>query len=175
MSKLDFPSILTDSSRALMDYTASVVGYDTRQFKELINMAYQAKSPLCMRAARVADACCERNPELIRPYLAKMMKDLSGIKDMAVKRVFMHILTRHSWVDDEEAMGMLVDTLFRWMQDDSQAISVRAYSLVILENIAKQYPELKSELTAVLKETLPYWDSTGLQTLGTKTIKRLTR
>jgi hypothetical protein len=123
----------------------------------------------------VADACCERNPELIRPYLAKMMKDLSGIKDMAVKRVFMHILTRHSWVDDEEAMGMLVDTLFRWMQDDSQAISVRAYSLVILENIAKQYPELKSELTAVLKETLPYWDSTGLQTLGTKTIKRLTR
>jgi len=150
------------------------VGNDAEQFKELIDIAYQAKSPLCMRAARVADACCERNPELIRPYLAKMMKDLSGIRDMAVKRVFMHILIRHSMVDDEEAMGMLVDTLFRWMQDDSQAISVRAYSLVILENVAKQYPELKSELAAVLEETLPYWDSTGLQTLGKKTIKRLT-
>lgn len=173
MPKPDFSSILTDSSRSLMDYTAAMVGDNAAMFRQLLDLAYQQKAPLCMRAARVADACCERNPELIRPHLANMVRNLPELKDMAVKRVFMHILIRHPWVNDEKAMCKLMDTLFRWIRDDTQAISVRAYSLVILENLAKIMPDLKREISLVLEEALPYWDSPGLQNMGKKTIKRL--
>jgi hypothetical protein len=126
-----------------------------------------------MRAARVADLCCERNPELIRPYLVKLVNDLPGLKDMAVKRVFMHILVRHSWVDDEEAMGKLVDTLIKWLKDDSQAVAIKAYAMVILENIVKILPDLEGEIIVVLEETIPFWDSSALQRAGHKVVKRL--
>lgn len=128
-----------------------------------------------MRAARVADLSCERHPELIRPYLTDMVRYLPELKDMAVKRVFLHILTRHSWVDDEEALCQMVDTLLMWIRDDNQAIAVRSYALTILENITRVIPELKREIVVVLEESLPYWDSTALQNLGKKTIKRLTK
>ena len=175
MSNLDFSSILSDSSRSLMDYTAAMVGDDMQLFREVLDLACLAESPLCMRAARVADACCERNPELIRPHLVRMVRNLPELKDMAVKRVFLHILVRHSWVEDEEAMGTLVDTLFKWLMDDAQAISVKAYALMILENIAVILPDLKVEMIAVLEEILPVWDSPGLQNLGRKLLKRLRR
>lgn len=173
MPDFDFPSILTDSSRSLMDYTAAMMGDDARLFREVLDLAYQQNPPLCMRAARLADLCCERHPELIRPYLIKMVNDLPGLKDMAVKRVFMHILTRHSWVEDEEAMGKLVDTLFKWLIDDTQAIAIKAYAMAILENISKVLPDLKGEMIVVLEESIPFWDSCALQSGGLRLVKRL--
>jgi len=173
MPDLDFPSILSDSSRSLMDYTAAMVGDDTKMFKELLDLAYRQEPPLCMRAARVADLCCERHPELIRPYLVKIVNDLPGLQDMAVKRVFMHILVRHSWVEDEEAMGKLVDILFKWLMDDTQAVAIKAYAMIILENISKVLPDLKGEMLAVLEETIPLWDSYALQSGGVRLVKRL--
>lgn len=173
MPKLDFPSILADSSRSLMDYTAAMIGDDPGLFREVLDLAWEQKSPLCMRAARVADLCCERNPELIRPYLISLVKGLPGLKDMSVKRIFMHILIRHSWVEDDEAMGKLVDTLFRWLTDDSQAVAIKAYAMILLENISRILPDLKVEMIAVLEECIPYWDSVALQGTGLRLVKRL--
>ncbi len=126
-----------------------------------------------MRAARVADFCCERHPELIRPYLVDLVKNLPELKDMSVKRVFMHILIRHSWVEDDEAMGRLVDTLFKWMMDDAQAVAIKVYAIAILENIIKVVPDLKGEMIVVLEEAVPNWESSALQYRGRKLIKRL--
>lgn len=173
MKELDFQSILTDSSRSLMDYTAVMVGDDEALFRKLLDLAYLQKPPLCMRAARVADLCCERNPELIRPYLVKLVRDLPDLKDMAVKRVFMHILIRHSWVEDEVAMGKLVDTLFKWLMDDNQAIAIKAYAMVILGNITRVWPDLKGELILVLEEVIPFWESQALQSGGRRMVKKL--
>lgn len=173
MSTFDFPSILADSSRSLMDYIALTVGNDEEAFRELLDLAWLQQSPLSMRAARVADRCCERNPELVRPYLVKIVKDLPRLKNMSVKRIFMHILIRHSWVEDDEAMGLLVDTLFKWLMDDSQAVAIQAYAMVILENITTVLPDLKGEMIVVLEESIPLWSSRALQGAGRKTVQRL--
>jgi hypothetical protein len=156
-----------------MDFTAAMIGDDKLLFREVLDLAYEQKPPLCMRAARVVDRACERNPDLIRPYLPGMVRNLPVLTDMAVKRVFMHILIRHSWVEDEEAMGILVDTLFKWLTDDSQAVAVKAYAMVILENISRVLPDLKGELNLVLEESMPYWDSYALRSGGKRLVKRL--
>jgi hypothetical protein len=169
----DFRSILSDSSRSLADYAAAMVGNDPVMFRKVLDLAYEQKSPVSMRAARVADLGCEHHPELIRPYLVRMVKDLPGLTDMSVKRVFMHILIRHSWVEDEEAMGKLVDTLFKWLMDDNQAVAVKAYSMVILENITKMLPDLKGELILVLEEAAPLWESQALQYGARKLVRKL--
>lgn len=173
MSSPDFAAILSDSSRSLADYTAAMVGSDEKMFRQLMDLAYTQKSPVSMRAARVADFCCERYPELIRPYLTDMVKNLPGLRDMSVKRVFMHILIRHSWVEDDEAMGKLVDTLLKWLMDDSQDISIKAYAMVILENITRLLPDLRYEMIAVIEEAMPYWSSAALRHSGKKVLKNI--
>ena len=173
MPELDFSSILSDSSRSLADYVAASIADDDKLFRQVIDLAYQQKSPLSMRAARVADLACQRNPDLIRPYLVDMVKNLPGLTDMSVKRVFMHILIRHSWVEDDEAMGKLVIVLFKWLKDDAQSIAVKAYAMDILEKISAVVPELKIEMIAVLEEVIPFWKSAALQYTGRKTLKQL--
>ncbi len=173
MDKPDFAGLLTDSSRSLADYAASVVGNDPDLFARLMEIAWLQKPQLSMRAARVADIACEHNPDLVRPHLLAIVKGLPDLREMAVKRVFMHILTRHSWVDDEEAMGCLVDALLRWLMDDAQSIAVKNYSLMILENIAALLPDLKVEIAAIVEESIPFWDSGAMQSAGRRTLRRL--
>ncbi len=173
MSTPDFAAILSDSSRSLADYTAAMIGSDEKLFRQVMDLAYAQKKPVSMRAARVADFCCQRYPELIRPYLTDLVKNLPGLTDMSVKRVFMHILIRHSWVDDDEAMGRLVDTLLKWLVDDSQDISIKAYAMVILENITHLLPDLRFEMIAVIEEAQPFWGSAALRHSGKKVLKNI--
>ncbi len=175
MPALDFESILSDSSRSLMDYAAVMVGDDTKQLKRLFELGLMQKKQISMRAARVFDLCCERNPVWVRPYLKKIVRELPKLKDNSVKRIFLHILIRHPWVDDEAGMGRLIDTLFRWLSDDAQPIAVKAYSLAILENLSTLYPEFRNELILTLEESLPFWESVALQSQGRKMLRKLTR
>ncbi len=173
MTNEGFEFILTDSSRSLADYTAALVGNNPVLFRQVYDLALLQKPRVSMRAARVADLCCERYPELIRPYLKKIIRELPKLKDDSVKRIFLHILMRHSWVEDEIAMGKLVDTLFKWMHDDTQPIAVKAYSMAILDNLATLLPELTNELILVLEESMPFWSSAGLQVQGRRLLRRL--
>lgn len=170
---IDLESILSDSSRSLADYVTATVGNDPQLFTRLYDLSMQQKRQVSMRAARVMDFACERHPELIRPFLKKIIRDLPGLKDDSVKRIFMHILIRHSWVEEERLMGRMVDTLFRWLQDEAQPIAIKAYAMVILENITLLHPDLKNELALVIEEALPYWTSAGLQVQGKRTIRNL--
>ncbi len=174
MPALDFESILSDSSRSLMEYTSMTVGDDPKLLKKVFDLALLQKKQVSPRAARVFDLCCERNPGFVRPYLKKIVRELPKLKDHSVKRIFLHILIRHPWVDDEAGMGRLIDTLFRWLADDAQPIAVKAYSLAILENLSTLYPEFRNELILTLEESIPFWESTALQTLGRKMMKKLT-
>ncbi|MFH0760650.1 MAG: hypothetical protein V2A67_04010 [Bacteroidota bacterium] len=170
---MDIESILSDSSRSLADYVTATVGNDPQLFNQLYDLSMQQKRQVSMRAARVMDFACERHPELIRPYLKKIIRDLPGLKDDAVKRIFMHILIRHPWVEDERLMGRLVNTLFKWLQDEAQPIAIKAYSMVILENISVLHTDLKNELALVIEEALPYWESAGLQVQGNRVIRKI--
>jgi|GEM_PF-1070462 len=175
MADIDFEAILSDSSRSLADYVTSVMGEDPELFSRLFELVISQKPKVSMRGARVLDLACERHPELVRPYLEEIIRVLPGLRDDSVKRIFMHILLRHPWVEDERLMGILVDTLFRWIQDDTQTIAVKAYSMAILESISTLLPDLKNELILVIGESLPYWNSAGLQSQARTVIRKINR
>lgn len=170
---VDFESVLYDSSRSLADYTATMVGNDPGLFKQVFDLTMAQKPKTSMRAARVVDLCCERNSDLIRPYLKKVVRELPKLHDDSVKRIFLHILMRHPWVEDENAMGKLVDTLFKWLADEHQAIAIKAYSVAILEKLVVLIPDLKNELILVLEENILNWNSMALQVQGRKMLRKL--
>lgn len=173
MSVPDFESVLTDTSRSLADYVSVMVGDDPERFGALMELSLKQKRMYSMRAARVADFCCERNPELIRPWLGQIVAVLPDLKDESVKRIFLHILLRHPWVEDEEAMGRLIDTLFRWIPDERQPTAVRAYAMYFLEHVCMLYPDLRNELMLTIREGMTEWTEGALISAGRRTLKRL--
>jgi len=175
MPTINFEQVLVDSSRSLADYATAMVGSDAGLFAQVMELALEQKSQVSMRAARVADLSCEKYPELVRPHLKKIVRVLPKLKNTSVRRIFLHILLRHPWVEDDIGMGRLVDTLFRWLADDTQPTAVKAYSLYLLEELLVLIPELRNELVATLEEVVPNWHTAALRSLGRKSIRKLTQ
>ena len=173
MADIDFETILCDSSRSLADYVTSVVGADPQLFDQVLDLALELKPRISMRAARVADLDCLKHPELIRPRLAEIAGLLPDITDHSVRRILLHILIRHPWVEDEDAMGRLVETLLTWLQDERQDLAARSYSINMMEKICEVEPMLGRELALVLQESLPGWNSVTLRKQGQKVLTRL--
>ena len=175
MPEIDFEKVLVDSSRSLGDYAAAMVGDDPVLFEAVLALALDQKKQVSMRAARVADLACEKHPDLVRPHLTKIVRVLPKVTDTSVRRIFLHILLRHPWVEDDEGMGRLVDTLFRWLADDVQPTAVKAYSLYLLEELTMLMPELRNELLVTLQECVPNWHTAALRNLGRKSIRKLSK
>jgi len=173
MPTINFEQVLVDSSRSLADYAAAMVGSDAGLFAQVMELALEQKSQVSMRAARVADLACEKHPDLVRPHLRKIVRVLPKVTDTSVRRIFLHILLRHPWVEDDIGMGRLVDTLFKWLADDSQPTAVKAYSLYLLEELIVLLPELKNELIVTLEDCVPGWHTAALRSCGRKSLKRL--
>jgi hypothetical protein len=173
MPTINFEQVLVDSSRVLADYAAAMVGRDPELFGQVMELALLQKKQVSMRAARVADLACEKHPELIRPHLVTIVRVLPKVTDTSVRRVFLHILLRHPWVEDDEGMGRLVDTLFKWLAEDSQPTAVKAYSLYLLEELIVLIPELKNELIVTLEDCVHSWNTAALRSCGRHSLKRL--
>ena len=173
MPEVDFEGILTDSSRSLADYVTSVVGADPVLFTRVLGLALQQKRQVGMRAARVADLACLQHPELVRPHLTGIARVLPVLTDHSVRRIMLHILIRHPWVEDDEVMGRLVDTLLKWIQDERQDVAIRSYSMDIMLKICVMEPELGREMALILEESMPGWGSETLKRQGRGVLKKL--
>ncbi|MFO7616846.1 MAG: hypothetical protein R6V75_06315 [Bacteroidales bacterium] len=102
--------------------------------------------------------------------------DFEGIlTDHLVRRILLHILIRHPWVEDDEVMGRLVDTLLKWIQDERQDVAIRSYSMDIMLKICIIEPGLGNELALVLEETMPGWGTETLKRQGRGVLKKLIR
>ena len=72
----------------------------------------------------------------------------------------------------EQFQASIIDSCFALVSNKKTAIAVKAFSLGVLEKMAKLYPELKNELKAVIEDLLPK-ASSGLKNRGQHILKRL--
>ncbi len=84
----------------------------------------------------------------------------------------MKILNNHTKELTEEEFGILADLAFTWAEDPKQAIAVKAFSIDILINVIKTYPEAINEVIAIIESILPD-ASSGLKNKCKKTLKKL--
>lgn len=56
----------------------------------------------------------------------------------------------------EDVLGKIIDQCFAFLNDRAEAIAVRAFSLTVLANACKLYPDLRNELKPILEEFLDY-------------------
>ncbi len=56
----------------------------------------------------------------------------------------------------QKQQGEVMDICFSFIADPREAVAVKAFSLTILENLSKQYPEILQELKVVIESRWNY-------------------
>ena len=169
---MELEDLLFDSSRLTAEMAVHTIGKDPALFKKVLDFALENNDQYTMRAARVIHLTATNHPELIRPYLNKIIHALSGFENDGLKRSMTRILSEHCTDINEESQGILVDVCFNFLTDPDEKVALKIYSMDILYNLSQQYPDIKKELISSIENQLPY-ASAAIKSRGEKMMKKL--
>jgi hypothetical protein len=115
--------------------------------------------------------CIDRWNYLLTPHIEKLILNLQheNLHD-AIKRNTVRVLQNANI--PESLHGILVDICFKYLQNPSEAIAIKVFSMTILFNLTNYYPELKDELKFVLEEQFPF-QSAGFRSRAGKILKQI--
>lgn len=140
-------------------------------FAELMAIFFENNSRKNQFAASIMVHCVDKWHYLLTPYLEKLILNLQNknLKD-AIKRNTVRVLQRAKI--PESLQGILADICFQYLQNPSEAIAIKVFSMTIIHNLTKDYPELKVELKFMLEEQSPF-QSAGFRSRASKILKDL--
>ena len=148
------------------------IGTDEKRLDELMQCFFSNEYRVTQRAAMSVSDCFDLHPQLMQPYVEQMVDNLSDPKiHVAVKRNTVRIL---QFIDvPEEHTSALFDHCLSFLIDSKEPIAVKAFSMGILYNICKKYPDLKVEVIPIIEEEIGRSESAGVLNRGKKISKKL--
>ena len=148
-------TLLAERSKAQTTRIIKWIGSDQKRFDELFHLFLNDEYRVVQRAAWPLSYCVISNPQLIRKHFAKLVKSMKkpGLGDSVKRntvRLLQHIEISH------EIHGDIMNSCFDYLIDPKEKVAVKACSLSILDNLSKQYPEIRQELKTIIEDR---WDS----------------
>ncbi len=167
---MNFRDQLVDSSKMIGDIVIRNVGCHPDYYKQILELVLYEPMPMSSRAGRVLNVCTENYPYLFQPHVKDVLNHLKKKKELhrCILKIFAEIPVHL----DKNQEGILINSCFDWLADDSQSIATKAYCMDILANFAEKEPEIIPELISILKELLPA-GSPGIISRASRIIKKL--
>jgi hypothetical protein len=124
------------------------------------------------RAAWIISIVCGEYPELLTPHLPAMIKRMQepGLPT-AVKRNVVRVI--QTIKIPKKLHGAVMDACFQFLSDPKETIAVRCFSMTVLFNLTKYYPEIKNELKMAIIQLLDHKATAGLRSRAKKVIAQL--
>jgi hypothetical protein len=163
--------ILREHSKRQTLKIARWVGDDPRRFKQLMDLFLNGDYCTTQRSAWIVSICADRHPDLIGPWLKRMICRMQDpeVHD-AVRRNVLHIL---KYVEIPRQMQGIVATLcFDYLSALDAPVAVKAFSLTVLGRLAENEPDLRRELGLVIQQMLPYGGG-AIRSSGRNVLKKL--
>ena len=164
-------ALLKEHSKKQCDAIVKWVGNDQKRFDELFDLFLHDEYRVVQRAGWPISYCVEKHPDLIKKHFTPLLKNLGkkGIHD-AVKRNSVRLL---QYVPiPEKFHGQVMDICFRYITSPAEAVAVKAFSITVLQNLARQYPEIINEIKLVIEERWDY-ETVAFKTRAKKLLKEL--
>ncbi len=143
--------LLKEHSKANCNKIVKWIGADQQRFDELMRLFLSNEYRVVQLAAWPISYAAIAHPALVKKHFTRLIKhlDAPGIHT-AVKRNTLRLLQE---IDiPEKYHGRLMDICFRYISVPGEAIAVKAFSLRVLENLAKIYPEIVPEIKLLIEE-----------------------
>jgi len=164
-------TILSEHSKANCTRIASWVGSNQQRFDELFDLFLNDEYRVVQRAAWPLSNAVIAHPQLIQKHFGRLLKNLNktGLHD-AVKRNTVRLMQDISI--PKKYQGKVMNICFDYIISPVEKPAVKAFSLTVLQNLSKQYPEIKQELKTIIEDR---WDleSTAFKSRAKKIIKDL--
>lgn len=148
---------------------ASYAVQSKQYFKELMDCYTDSDYRISQRAAWSVSWAAKNKPAMIEPYMGVLVKRLQepGVHP-AVIRNAVRILEDISI--PEKFHGDVMNSCFTFIETPATPAAIKAFSLTVLFNLSKQYPEIKPELKLIIEER---WDTetAAFRSRGRKILK----
>ena len=164
--------LLGEISKRHTSEIARVAVENPKILDELWILSISNDEPVNWRAAWVIKRIWEQNPPLVSPLIDKMIINLPLLKKDGVKREFLRIIQEYPLPENEEKLGILLNTCFDWLAEPAEPIAVKIHSMTILFKIQKVIPDIKEELITTIEVAMQE-GSAGIINRGRKTIKAI--
>lgn len=148
-------ALLTEHSKRQTMAIVEYIGEDTNRFAELMKIFFAGEYRLTQRAAWPMNYCAELHPQLIQPYLPKLIDCLKQTDAHdAVKRNIVRLL---QYVEiPSKLRGKVYSHCVDLIDDPNEPVAVRVFALTVAARIAKAQPALLNELRLIVKQHLPH-------------------
>ncbi|WP_336515104.1 hypothetical protein [Pollutibacter soli] len=147
--------ILKEHSKAQATKIVSYVGEDQNRFDQLVDLFLHDEYRVVQRAGWPLSTITIAHPKLVKKHLKKIVSYCTkeGLHG-AVKRNIVRLL---QFVTIPKSMqGEVMDTCFRFVESPDEAVAVKAFSLTVLCNLAKDHPEIIPEIKMLIEDQLPH-------------------
>jgi len=148
-------ALLAKRSKALTMRIVRYIGDDRERFAELMNAFFSEPCRATQWSAWPMSYCVQRHPELIVPYLKKLLDhtERDDVQDV-VRRNVMRLL---QYVEiPERLQGRVYSLCLDLIGDLKQPVAIKAFAVTTARRIADSEPSLMNELALVVKEQLPH-------------------
>ena len=163
--------ILKEHSKAQCNKIVKWVGSDQRRFDKLFDLFQNDEYRVVQRAAWPVSYCVSAHPKLIAKHWSAVIKNLAQPNlHIAVKRNTIRFLED---IEIPSAYhGDILNICFNYLESPSESLAVKVFSMSVLSNLAKYYPEIIPELKLIIEDQVPH-QTVGFRMRAKKVFKQI--
>ncbi len=163
--------ISQEHSKQQTEHIAAWIGGDKKRLAKLMDIFFGDDRELYRRAGWILCYVNDDHPELMQPYLAAMVRKMNepGMH-VAVKRHVIRMLQTQQI--PESLQGEVMTVCFDFLADPKETVAVRCFSMSVLDNLSKDYPEIRQELVAILQDQMEQETTAGFRSRAKKILNR---
>lgn len=163
--------LLKEHSKTNCTAIVNWIGDSQQRFDELFDLFLNDEYRVVQRAAWPLGYAVIAHPKLIAKHFSKLLKNLQkpGIHD-AVKRNTIRLL--QDITIPKKYHGQVMDICFNYIHSPAENVAVKAFALTVLDNLSKQYPEIKPELKTIIEDRWDY-ETAAFHSRARKILKKL--
>jgi hypothetical protein len=163
--------IQEEHSKAQCDNIVRYIGNDKKRFAALMTIFLQGEYRDVQRAAWPLSYCVQNHPQLVTPYFRQLLNMLEkpGTHN-AVQRNITRLLQDVSI--PKRYQGKVMDSCFRFIESHDTPVAIKAFSLTILEQLSKDYPEILPEIKLLIEERWEH-ETAAFRSRARKILKKL--
>ena len=163
--------LAAEHSKKQCDRVVRYIGSDKERFAELMRLFFKGEYRITQRAAWPLSYVVRAHPALITSYFKKLLDylDKPGIH-VAIVRNTMRLL--QDVEIPSKFQGRVMSRSFEYVAAPETPIAVKAFSLTVLQNLSKKYPEILPELKEIIEAQ---WDQAtpAFRSRARKVIKKM--
>lgn len=169
MAVLDLTELLRSWEN--LEFITLEIPKSPAHYSALMEIALHSADPVSWRAAYLVDKIHETRPELIVPFIQRIIGQLEHETSLSKKRHFLKQISLNEIPRNRQSF--LYDYSLKTFTSEKGPIAVRVNAMQILYNISEAEPDLKPELLAIIENEMEHHPTAGILSRGKKLAKKL--